>query len=105
VLENYIEAGTDLIITTGGTGISPRDITPETVRPILDKELPGIMEWIRNKHAEKNPNALLSRSVAGTAGQSTIFTLPGSPRAAGEYLDEIIPLLDHIILMIHGIGH
>ncbi|MGF7137902.1 MOSC domain-containing protein [Roseimarinus sediminis] len=96
----------DLLITTGGTGIGPRDITPDVVRMHLDKEIPGIMEHIRTKYGEKIPNALLSRGVAGVIGKMLVFTLPGSPKAIKEYCDEIFKLLDHAWLMLYGIdGH
>lgn len=105
-LQKVIEGArksSDLIITTGGTGIGPRDITVETVRPLLDKEIPGIMEFIRVKYGAEKPNALLSRGVAGIIGKSLIYTLPGSLKAVDEYMPEIIRTLKHTILMQHGI--
>jgi molybdopterin adenylyltransferase len=93
----------DIILTTGGTGIGPRDITVDTVRPMLSKEIPGIMEMIRIKYGVEKPNALLSRSVAGIIGKSLIYTLPGSVRAVNEYMDEIVKTMTHTILMQHGI--
>lgn len=93
----------DLIFTTGGTGIGPRDITVETVRPLLDKEIPGIMEFIRVKYGADKPFALLSRGIAGIAGNALIFTLPGSVKAVGEYMTEILRTLKHTILMKYGI--
>lgn len=93
----------DLIFTTGGTGIGPRDITIETVTPFLSKEIPGIMEYIRVKYGSINPNALLSRGVAGVAGRSLIYTLPGSVRAVNEYMTEILKTLKHTIQMLYGI--
>jgi molybdenum cofactor synthesis domain-containing protein len=93
----------DLIFTTGGTGIGPRDITVDTVRPLLDKEIPGIMEFIRIKYGTEKPNALLSRGVAGVMGKSLIYTLPGSVRAVNEYMREITKTLEHTILMLYGI--
>jgi len=92
------------IFTTGGTGIGPRDITPDTVIPLLEKQLPGIMEFIRMKYGEKKTATLLSRSVAGTIGKTLIYTLPGSVKAAKEYTSEIIKTLEHSIFMIHGIN-
>ena len=89
----------DIIITTGGTGIGPRDITVETVSPLLSKEIPGIMEFIRVKYGMKNPGALLSRGVAGIMGKSLIYTLPGSVRAVEEYMTEILKTLKHTIYM------
>ena len=105
-LHNIVkEAGVkvDLIFTTGGTGIGPRDITVETVKPLLVKEIPGIMEFIRVKYGEEKPNALLSRGVAGIIGKSLIFTLPGSVRAVDEYMREILKTLKHAVLMQYGI--
>jgi len=93
----------NIIFTTGGTGIGPRDITVETVAPLLSKEIPGIMEFIRVKYGSLNPGALLSRGVAGLMGGSLIYTLPGSVRAVDEYLDEILKTLKHTILMQYGI--
>lgn len=90
---------TDVIITTGGTGIGPRDITVDTVKPLLDKEIPGIMEMIRVKYGAEKPNALLSRSVAGLIGDTLIYTLPGSVKAVNEYLPEILKTLEHLIYM------
>jgi molybdopterin adenylyltransferase len=99
------EAGesTDIIFTTGGTGIGPRDITIEVVKPLLTKEIPGIMEFIRMKYGAEKPNALLSRGVAGIIGKSLIYTLPGSLRAVDEYMSEILKILNHTVLMQHGI--
>ncbi len=93
----------NIILTTGGTGIGPNDITTDTVRPLLKKEIPGIMEYIRIRYGTEKPNALLSRSVAGVIGKSLIYTLPGSVKAVDEYMDEILKTLKHAILMQHGI--
>ncbi len=94
---------TDLIFTTGGTGIGPRDFTPDVVKPLLDIEIPGIMEAIRMKYGIEKPAALLSRSVAGVMGKSIIFTLPGSVRAVNEYMNEISRSLMHLVYMLHGL--
>lgn len=93
----------NIIITTGGTGIGPRDITIETVTPFLNKEIPGIMEFIRIKYGTEKPAALLSRGVAGITGKSLIYTLPGSVRAVEEYMTEILKTLMHTIYMQYGI--
>ena len=93
----------NIIITTGGTGIGPRDITVETVTPLMGKEIPGIMEFIRMTYGINNPNALLSRGVAGTLGKSLIYTLPGSVRAVEEYMAEIMKTLKHTVYMQYGI--
>jgi molybdopterin adenylyltransferase len=93
----------NIILTTGGTGIGPRDITVETVIPLLTKEIPGIMEFIRIKYGTEKPNALLSRGVAGITGKSLIYTLPGSLRAVEEYMTEIVKTLKHTIYMQYGV--
>jgi molybdopterin adenylyltransferase len=93
----------NIIITTGGTGIGPRDITVETVTPLLTKEIPGIMEFIRIKYGTDNPGALLSRGVAGVFGKSLIYTLPGSVKAVEEYMKEILKTLKHTVYMQYGI--
>ena len=93
----------DIIVTTGGTGIGSRDITPDVVKRLLDKEIPGIMELIRYKYGSEKPNALLSRSVAGVIGKTLVYTLPGSVKAVKEYLDEISKTLEHSLRMINDI--
>ncbi|MDX9883441.1 MAG: molybdopterin-binding protein [Prolixibacteraceae bacterium] len=93
----------DVVFTTGGTGIGPRDITPETIQPMLDKEIPGIMELIRMKYGQEKPAALLSRSIAGLIGQTLVYTLPGSVKAVNEYCREILPTIEHSLYMINGI--
>lgn len=93
-----------VIITTGGTGVGPRDITPDTVKPMLEKELPGIMEYIRCTYGAKFPNALVSRSVAGVIGETQVFTLPGSVKAAKEYCDEILKTIEHTLFMLKSIS-
>jgi molybdopterin adenylyltransferase len=106
VLRKLLVSGSksaNLIITTGGTGIGPRDITVETVTPLLTKEIPGIMEFIRIRYGADKPEALLSRGVAGIAGQALIYTLPGSVRAVGEYMTEILKTLRHTVYMQYGI--
>jgi molybdenum cofactor synthesis domain-containing protein len=93
----------DLVITTGGTGIGPRDITPDVVRPMLTKEIPGIMDHIRMKYGAGNPKALLSRAVAGAMGNTLVYTLPGSVKAVHEYMSEIAGTLVHTFYMLYGI--
>jgi molybdopterin adenylyltransferase len=98
------EKKVDLIITLGGTGVGPRDITPEVVSKVCDKFLPRIMEHICLKYGAQHPAALLSRSVAGVAaGITQIYALPGSARAAQEYLTEILKVIEHIAFMLHGV--
>lgn len=97
------ELNYDLVITTGGTGIGPRDITPDVVKEMIDKEIPGIMEMIRMKYGAEKPNALLSRGVAGLMGNAFVYTLPGSVKAVNEYMLEISNTLKHLYLMRMGI--
>ena len=100
-LQSLVDQKCDIIITTGGTGIGPKDLTPDIVQPMLDKEIPGIMDLIRMKYGEIHPSALTSRSIAGVIDQSLVYCLPGSPRAVKEYLEEIQKTLMHSIYMIH----
>ena len=103
LVKECIEAGFDIIFTSGGTGIGPRDVTPEAVKPLIEKEIPGIMELIRVKYGMQIPNALISRGIAGLSGRSLIYTMPGSPKAIEEYASEILKTLEHSLRMIHGI--
>jgi len=96
------EQSVDAVITTGGTGVGPRDIAPETIAPLCDKLIPGIMEHIRAKFGANNPRARLSRAIAGVAGTTQIYTLPGSVQAVEEYLPEILVTLKHIADVLHG---
>ena len=96
-------ASVDVVFTTGGTGVGPRDVTPEAATSFCEKTIPGIMEAIRVKYGAEKPNALLSRSVAGVAGRMLVFALPGSVKAVGEYLAEIEKTLEHLLLMLYGI--
>jgi molybdenum cofactor synthesis domain-containing protein len=103
LLLDAVEQGVDFILTTGGTGIGPRDISPEVVRSVIQKEVPGIMEHIRLKYGAEKPNALLSRGVCGVADKSIIFALPGSVKAVNEYMEEITKSLKHMVYMLHGL--
>ncbi len=105
IIADLAESKTDILITTGGTGIGPRDITIETIRPFMTKDIPGIMDAIRIKYGATNPAALTTRAIAGTIGQCLVFTLPGSPKAVKEYLTEICPALKHLLAMLHGMSH
>jgi molybdopterin adenylyltransferase len=103
LLERTATGDYDFIITTGGTGVGKRDITPDVVRPMLDKEIPGIMEMIRVRYGAGKPNALLSRGVAGLMGSAFIYTLPGSVMAANEYMSEIVKTMEHLVYMLRGL--
>ena len=96
--------GIDLIITTGGTGLSPRDVTPEATLAVLDRVAPGFAEVMRAESLKKTPTAMLSRAVAGIRGGSLIINLPGSPRAVRECLEVILPALPHAIEVLRGEG-
>jgi molybdenum cofactor synthesis domain-containing protein len=95
--------GVDLLFTTGSTGLGPRDIAPERVRPLLTKEIPGLMDHIRLRFGAERPGALLSRSLAGVSGRTLVFVLPGSVRAVTEYMGEIGKVLAHLVYTVHGI--
>jgi len=104
-IQNAVTNNVDIIFTTGGTGVGPRDITPDVVKTLLSKEVPGIMEMIRIKYGQNKPSALLSRGVAGVIEKSLIYTLPGSVRAVNEYMEEILKTLEHLILMQNSIDN
>ena len=94
------DRGVALIVTTGGTGFAPRDITPEATRAVIERECPGLAEYMRMKSAEIAPRAILSRGVAGIRGRSLIVNLPGSPKGAVENLSCILPQLAHGLDML-----
>jgi cyclic pyranopterin monophosphate synthase len=95
----------DLVITTGGTGLGPRDAVPEAMSRIIEKEIPGIAEAARSHGQQRMPYAMLSRSVAGLRGRTVILSLPGSLRGTGESLDALFPSLLHLFRMMDGGGH
>lgn len=101
----HAQAGIDLLLFVGGTGVSPRDITPDTVQPLLDKEIGGIMEQARRYGQDRMPYAMLSRSVAGFVQQTLVLTLPGSTKGATEYIDALFPQVLHALEMAEGKRH
>lgn len=106
-LEELADSGeVDLILSTGGTGVAPRDVTPEAARAVFDREIPGLGELMRLRGLDSTPLAALSRSTGGTRGKVLIVNLPGSPKGAVESLDAILELLPHIVGLLHGeTGH
>ena len=96
------EVGLDLILTTGGTGFAPRDVTPEATREVIEREAPGLTETMRAKGFEITPHAILSRAAAVIRGHTVIINLPGSPKAVREDLEAILPAIPHGIELLKG---
>ncbi len=95
-----LATGSDLVVTTGGTGLGPRDLTPEGTAMVIEREAPGLAEAMRAVTFGKNPHGMLSRGLAGTVGNTLVINLPGSPRGVEESLDVILPGLDHGIALL-----
>jgi len=96
------EVGADLVLTTGGTGFGPRDVTPEATREVIEREVPGLPEAMRAAGLKATPRAMLSRAIAGIRGKSLIINLPGSPKGVRENLETILPALPHGLAILRG---
>lgn len=96
------ETGVEVVLTTGGTGVAPRDFTPEATLEVIDKEVPGMAEAMRSAGMQKTPFAMLSRAVCGIRGKTLIINLPGSPKAVRECLEVILPVIPHAVELLQG---
>ena len=101
-VQSWAAAGVRLVVTTGGTGLGPRDRTPEAVAPLLDRELPGYGELLRSEGLRDTPMAVLSRSLAGSIGATLVIVLPGSPRAVESGLRTLAPTIPHALQLLSG---
>ncbi|MFN2520301.1 MAG: molybdenum cofactor biosynthesis protein B [Candidatus Limnocylindria bacterium] len=97
-----VRGGANVVLTSGGTGLSPNDVTPEATRRVIEREAPGIAEALRLRSLEKTPHGMLSRGIAGTVGGTLVVNLPGSPRAVRESLEVLLPVLPHAVELLAG---
>ncbi|GLV13066.1 molybdenum cofactor biosynthesis protein [Alicyclobacillus hesperidum] len=102
VLRQHVEAGVAVVATTGGTGLGPRDVTPEATRDVIEREIPGIAEAMRAETLQKTPFAMTSRQVAGSAGRTLIVNFPGSAKAVEECFAVVRPVLKHVVDLLMG---
>ncbi|GAC1457913.1 MAG: MogA/MoaB family molybdenum cofactor biosynthesis protein [Candidatus Limnocylindrales bacterium] len=101
-IRSAIDQGANLVLTSGGTGLSPNDLTPDATRGLLDREITGIAEALRSRSLEQTPHGMLSRGLAGSIGAALVVNLPGSPRACRESLEVLLPVLPHAIELLAG---
>jgi molybdenum cofactor biosynthesis protein B len=100
-----VAEGVDVVVTTGGTGFAPRDVTPEAVRPLLERDAPGIVEALRQHRRDEVPTTILSRAVAGTVGASFVVTLPGSTGGVRDGVTVLAPVVGHLVAQLRGGDH
>ena len=103
-LRTAVAQGHELVVTTGGTGLSPRDVTPEATAPLLDRQLPGVAEALRARGADAVPTAVLSRGLAGTVGRTLVVNLPGSSGGVRDGMAVLAPVLEHALAQLQGGG-
>ena len=104
-LHHFVDDGVSLVFTTGGTGLSPDDVTPEATRAVVERDAPGFAEAMRAEAARRIPTGILTRGVAGVAGQTLIVNFPGSPKAVRELFPVVAPTLRHVVDTLNGRGH
>ena len=103
-LNHFVDEGFEVILTTGGTGLTQDDLTPDATRAVIDREIPGIAEALRAESLRHTPQGMLSRAVAGAAGRTLIVNLPGSPRAVEQLMAVLAPVLSHAVALLGGSG-
>jgi len=101
-IRTAVKAGANVVLTSGGTGLSPNDVTPEATRRVLERSIPGITDTLRARSIDKTPHGMLSRGVAGSVGSTLVVNLPGSPRAVRESLEVLLPVLPHAVELLAG---
>jgi len=103
--KGFSDGGCNLLVFVGGTGLSPRDVTPDAIKPLITREIPGIMETARNYGQQRMPYAMLSRGIAGFINKTLVITLPGSPKGATETMDALFPYILHVFKIAEGLRH
>ena len=101
-LHHFVAEGCDLVFTTGGTGLTPTDITPEATRAVIDREAPGFAETMRAEGLKQTPHGILTRGISGIAGRTLIVNFPGSPRAIDQVFGVLAPTLQHVVQTLRG---